>query len=226
MVNVGSPGIKINPPPDPLRPLVKQVVSFQQAANINAEWDRFAENDLGLTDDVSDVYPLSKSESLGITDVAIISTERHRIIAENLTIAQEVSVAGGRIGVVEGQTIPQVEYQEDSPKGTPLYSSGTGQASIAQATLVETSIVIGLSSQDYLPGDLGFIVNAGWLSLDDWSAITGSNFLEGGKQYFLDTQKGKLTQISPVSEGEFSVVIGIAVDNKTLFISIEPPILL
>ena len=74
------------------------------------------------------------------------------------------------------------------------------------------------------PYKWGYVQREGGVKLTDWTILTGSQFLTQGAKYYLGTD-GLMTELPPNTEG-LSQEIGVAIDNYTLDIEIQPSIML
>ena len=101
----------------------------------------------------------------------------------------------------------------------------TGQAGLAGATSYATSFVTGLAAS---ATSAGFVVNliTDSLTLQDWSAVTGTPSLYRGQPYFLGSAPGTLSLIAPTARGQSCVVVGLAVSSIQMLICPTQPILL
>jgi len=93
------------------------------------------------------------------------------------------------------------------PKGTPVYITGAfgeyAGVAPAKADTVLTSILVGVTNQDILSGQIGFVVTAG--SID---SVDTSDFVAGGDMYLSPLSAGKMTHTLP-SAPDFAVQVGV-----------------
>lgn len=109
-----------------------------------------------------------------------------------------------------GQEIQQqVKNSTNStiPKGTPVYITGAfgeyAGIAPAKADSVLTSILIGVTNQDILSGQIGFVVTAGTIT-----DIDTSSYASGNDMYLSPLSAGKMTAILP-SAPNFAVQAGV-----------------
>ena len=109
-----------------------------------------------------------------------------------------------------GQEIQQqVKNSTNStiPKGTPVYITGAfgeyAGIAPAKADSVLTSILIGVTNQDILSGQIGFVVTAGTIT-----DIDTSSYASGNDMYLSPLSAGKMTAILP-SAPNFAVQVGV-----------------
>ena len=109
-----------------------------------------------------------------------------------------------------GQEIQQqVKNSTNStiPKGTPVYITGAfgeyAGVAPAKADTVLTSILVGVTNQDILSGQIGFVVTAG--SID---SINTSGYAAGSDMYLSPLSAGKMTATLP-SAPDFAVQVGV-----------------
>ena len=110
--------------------------------------------------------------------------------------------------------------------GQPVYVNGTtGQLGLASASVYVTSFVAGLV---VAATAAGFIADLATdvLTLQDWTAITGSASLQPGQDYFLGTTPGTLSLIAPTVQGQTATPVGKSVSTTQLLIQPGQPILL
>ena len=109
-----------------------------------------------------------------------------------------------------GQEIQQqVKNSTNStiPKGTPVYITGAfgeyAGIAPAKADSVLTSILIGVTNQDILSGQIGFVVTAGTIT-----DIDTSSYASGNDIYLSPLSAGKMTAILP-SAPNFAVQVAV-----------------
>ena len=113
-------------------------------------------------------------------------------------------------------------------QGQPVYISGDMVVDLAQADAKATANVIGLVRDETIATtEIGAILTDGVLEVADWTAVTGTEFLTVGNEYFLSpTTAGALTTTVPEIAGQVNAYIGRAISTTALEISIARPILL
>ena len=109
------------------------------------------------------------------------------------------------------------------------YSCAIDGGIVSGQPLILESGVLKLASQDspevigVCLGETNYAVQ-GQLTLEDWSAVTGSITLIPGEYYYLDNQKGKLTPTPP--NQIVLVIVGRAQNLNTLDINVQTPVYL
>lgn len=69
------------------------------------------------------------------------------------------------------------------------------------------------------------VVEDGDVTLDDWTAATGSVQLTARSRYYLDpSTAGKLTTTAPSTAGQILQLVGVALDNNTLRVDLRDAI--
>lgn len=218
--SIGTPGISISLPPDPLRQYVKHVIQFQQSANRNVSWNRSSQNILSLISDVGDIIESDNFQQLSLEDIVFAQVERPLEITDGINLQQLNTIVGGRL-LFPLPLPPEVEYLSDTPKGAPLYIPQAGKAELAQADTDITSRVMGLASGTAQAGETGFLINSDWIDQLDWTDVIGSVSLTPNAFYYVVAdQPGKLTDIAPTDPGSFVTIVGLALDETTMFVSI------
>jgi|SRR5580765_4559778 len=134
-------------------------------------------------------------------------------------------------GGTSGSTVVQAANGSVSPivAGAPVYITGSGTVSAAQANALGTSGVLGVTNGLVAPAGTGGVVVTGPLVLTtaQWDAVvTGeSGGLTAGTLYFLDPAvAGKLTATAPSTPGQVVTLIGRAIAPTTLIITMGVPI--
>jgi hypothetical protein len=134
-------------------------------------------------------------------------------------------------GGTSGSTVVQISNGSVSPivSGAPVYITGSGTVSAAQANSLGTSGVLGVTNGLIAPAGTGGVVVTGPLVLTtaQWDAVvTGeSGGLTAGTLYFLDpAAAGKLTATAPSTPGQVVTLIGRAIAPTTLIITMGVPI--
>lgn len=117
----------------------------------------------------------------------------------------------------------QIVCGEDVKRGQPLaVSPQDNRVYLADITTMYWANVIGLAADDT---SAGFAVHVlrDMVTLNDWSAVTGSAALAYGVPYFL-SGRGVMSQSRPTSVGQFLVRIGEAVSPNKFIPLFQPPI--
>lgn len=111
-----------------------------------------------------------------------------------------------------GQEIQQqVKNSTNStiPKGTPVYITGAfgeyAGIAPAKADSLATSILIGVTNQEILSGQIGFVVTAGTIIDIDTSLFTAGNDM-----YLSPLSAGKMTSVLPTNPN-FAIQVGVCV---------------
>jgi hypothetical protein len=115
--------------------------------------------------------------------------------------------------------------------GAPVYISGNGVFSLAEANTLGTAGVFGLASAAFTPSQIGYITVLGPLTLltTQWDAIVvgESGGLTPNAYYYLsDSIVGMLTTTAPTTPGHYSTLVGRAASTTTMLVTPQPPIFL
>ena len=103
-------------------------------------------------------------------------------------------------------------------------STGTVDLSIANADVLANTIGL-VNDASVAAGSPGVIITDGILSSADWSAVTGTALLTAGAKYFLDdATAGMLTDVPPVLAGSYITLVGTAISEIELEVSIRDTI--
>lgn len=97
-----------------------------------------------------------------------------------------------------------------------------GHVDLAKADAFATSVPVGLAVAAVEAGNVGEYVTSGPLTIDDWTAVTGSDSLEPGKIYFLSVDDaGCMGLTTSEVSGTYVVIMGTALDAKTFKVDIH-----
>jgi hypothetical protein len=109
--------------------------------------------------------------------------------------------------------------------GQPIYVvSATGHVDLAQADALPAAGYAGLATTD-TAATFAASYSLGLVSLADWTAAAGSQYLTPGALYYLDqVAPGRITTIAPTAS--YLVVVGRALSPSQLHAYQEPIILL
>ncbi len=114
----------------------------------------------------------------------------------------------------------------DLAKGTPVsvHPSGTG---FVRASSASTSLsAYGLLAEDAPIGVAVSVCVQGTFVIEDWSRIIGTANLVPKAFYYLTTDPGMLTNVSPVTPGQISQIMGEAISPVALELTLMRYILL
>lgn len=122
-------------------------------------------------------------------------------------------------GVKEFTTISNVIV------GQPVYGySVLEEVELAKADIATTSRVIGFTVFDALATNSVGLINSGYITRSDWTAITGTITLSFGATYFLsNTASGMMTLTAPITSGHYIVTLGVAVSDTIFSVNIGHP---
>lgn len=211
---------------NPLDQRITHSLLLYDYLTLNGDWNRSLQQPLNISDDVSDIYEDDFANQLHLTGVAMSGVVRALALEDSLGLTQVPTVAGGRTDS-GGAGTPPVQYLTDCPKGAPIYIPSTGHAALARGNNTYSCRVVGVAQDDMLAGNTGHFIDVGWIERDDWTAITGQELLQPNAHYYLSTaEAGKLTTSPPSSAGNYVVVVGLALDETAMLISITDPLLL
>jgi hypothetical protein len=108
--------------------------------------------------------------------------------------------------------------------GQPIYVLGSGHVDLAQADALPQAGYAGLAQAD-VAATFAASYAVGLLSLADWSAVAGSQYLTPGAIYYLSTAiAGQITTVAPATG--YLVVVGRALSVSQLHAYQEPIIAL
>jgi len=113
------------------------------------------------------------------------------------------------------------EFAESAFEGDIIASYGSIFL-LGNSDVHSRSHIIGLADSFIPAGSQGQIQSIGIKTLDNWYRITGAEFLESGKIYFLASDYGKMTTVIPTTG--WLVKIGIALTETKFFINIKESI--
>lgn len=158
--------------------------------------------------------------------VVVRDAPSKRVVRQQETVRTVVRHTGPR-GRDGGESLPlELVSFEAITKGQAIRIRATGgTASPAQANAIGTADVFAFAMNSVGP-DATVEVTRDRITLDDWTALTGSPALLRGTRYFLSqTISGGITN-SPnlLLSGACVVVVGEAISSTTLAIRITDPI--
>ena len=111
--------------------------------------------------------------------------------------------------------------------GTVIAATSSGLAK-GKADAAGTSNVAGVNISASAADEPGFARYSGPVTLTpaEWDAVAGTTGgLTPGAYYYLSAATaGHLTDTAPVTEGQFSTPVGLALSAETLLVQIQPPI--
>lgn len=151
-----------------------------------------------------------------------------RTIQEQTGVSSaEIDALGVRVDAIEDQIglLTRV-FDSAAVAGQPVFITAAGNADLASAAALSTSLVIGLTATTTAAAASGGVVCHGRLTLTDWIAVTGSSSLTPGARYFLAVAAGQLTSTAPTTIGQIVMQVGIAVNATTLDVHVHQGILL
>ena len=111
--------------------------------------------------------------------------------------------------------------------GQPLYIKTSGHVALANSNSISQAKIIGLAINDAEPSFLVDFKRTYELVINDWTNVIGTQYLQTGFEYYLDNSNaGMLTSNPPINSGDYSIKVGVALNNTTLMINIQILILL
>jgi hypothetical protein len=133
------------------------------------------------------------------------------------TIIYSQRVGGARLGaleeqvgsLLEGAELPSAVAAESIQKKQPIYLTDSGEAAVSNPTV--NRMAVGIAVDTVAAGQSVRYVPQGAVSFADWS-------LARGETYFLGD--GEITLTPPTSDGTFSTIVGVALTEQTLSVSI------
>lgn len=200
---------------------------FVQTVSLEgSEWNRPVEDELQLIQTHSDFYHPDDVNELNLTQQATGQVNRAGIASNNLVLVQDIVFAGCLCGEGgDGGVILPVSaiFDANTQSGMAVYVSGDGHVDLAQADASATTLpIVGLAYENVLADGEGTYQTFGQLTLEDWTDVIGSQFLNPGSVYFLsDTDAGHLTTSEPEDVGDYVVIVGTALTQTTFNIEIH-----
>ena len=111
--------------------------------------------------------------------------------------------------------------------GQPLCLLATGHLTLARADSAATTRIVGLAAAAAAPTTAAQYIEAGNVTLDDWTAVTGTASLTVGAVYYLSSvTAGQLTPTAPTTGGSYVAAVGTAIGAQTLNLSVQPTVAL
>jgi len=168
---------------------------------------------------VSKAKVAAGSQSL---NVAVINTKLSNIDSDLVVVDQrlellEAAISSGYSAEVDASVVV----------GNPVYLKSNTHVDLARANSASTTELAGLATTSAASGHAAFYNSDGFVSKEDWTAITGTALLTPGADYYLSTDTaGMLTAVAPTAVGFCVVHVGRAATTKILDIEIEKSILL
>jgi hypothetical protein len=163
-----------------------------------------------------------------VRDEFMVTADQDTIIGNGTTF--DPLRAGGSSGG-GGTTFANLTAAQNVAAGAPVYTSGAGRVSNADASASPSCNAIGLSFAALGDGETGRIITGGpiALSLAQWDALTGdSGGLVPGDWYYVSADTpGGLTSTPPdpnTDAGDFVAAVGQALSETTLDVKIQKAI--
>lgn len=164
------------------------------------------------------------TQTLNILDSLDFSMVRVRSLTSNLSIADHVHV------VLEGYRAEPSDYDltanENIAVGQPVYVSGNNTVNLADASDTSTANVIGFAISSANATESVIVRTEGFVTLADWTTVTGSAALIPGQQYFLSIAEGKMAISPPASAGEVVARLGTAITTTKFDIEVNEVVIL
>lgn len=112
------------------------------------------------------------------------------------------------------------------PAGTPVGLTDNLPGCLRSAARPPYLACFGLVQADTLPGSIAEVQVNGFLTLSDWTRVTGFATLPIGQTFYLSSeQPGKLVLQPNLAPGGLSQSVGYSLDNFTMLIDLGPPTL-
>lgn len=156
---------------------------------------------------------------------AVAAVARQQIAVATVVAAQGPAGPPGQQGPPGGSFVVAIVTAEPLAIGQPLaIRRSDGKLCLARADMYTKAFVVGLASAVTAPGFAASPDDVA-LTLDDWTAVTGSPSLVPGCPYFLGVSGG-LVLVPDRTPGNSVARVGAAASPTTLIIAPSPPILL
>jgi hypothetical protein len=179
-------------------------------------------DDLGLIGSLpTDYYSEFETDSLSF--VSQVSVARIIPTASILVINQNVSVAGGRVATTPDfyDVVYDPAALSNAQVGSWVYVNSSGNAILAtSAGTLPQAEVVGCFTAEGIPSQLTELLTKGRLTLADWTALAGTEFLSPGVVYYLTTG-GLMSAVAPSSG--YVVVLGRAVTSTQFDVDVQLP---
>lgn len=195
-------------------------------ASFVGEFDRSASSALLLDYDVDGHLNHSgdpATDTLSLNSAASQVMDKSRGVTSNLSLTDTAHVAldGYHPNAGEDLSAHYVTANESVVIGQPVYVSSSNTVNLADASSVNTSKVVGLTSTPASANGTTILLTEGSVNQADWTAVTGTANLAPGSVYFLGTTAGKMTTTPPTGDGEVVVTLGTAITTKKFDIEVN-----
>lgn len=106
--------------------------------------------------------------------------------------------------------------------GHVVYVPADNHVDLAKADAFATSIPVGMALANVISGEVGSYATSGPITLEDWTPVIGTQFLQPGKIYFLSVDDaGRMGITTSEVSGTYVVIIGSALTQTTFNIEIH-----
>ena len=198
---------------------------FVQTVSLEgSEWGQTVEDELNLVQSYWDHFATEDENELSLIDTAIGQVARAAVAISELDLTEVITFAGCLCGEGGSGSLTTIEAIFDSTmqSGMAIYVSGDGHVDLAQADDLSTSIPVGLATTDTLADEVGEYLTCTPITLDDWTAVIGTQFLSPGSIYFLSqSDAGHMTTDAPDQTGEYVIIMGSALTQTTFNIEVH-----
>lgn len=158
-----------------------------------------------------------------VETVVTVAPGQTVVVRETQIEVVQVASAGGGGGGGSANVTFSAEFAQTALICSPVYISGAGTVSLAQANSSGTYRVVGLATSSVTAPNSASVQVAGVLSATtaQWDAVAGtSGGLTPGAVYWLSpSTPGGLTSTAPVTLGEYLVSIGEALSSTSLLLN-------
>jgi hypothetical protein len=161
------------------------------------------------------------SSTISFAQTAAQNMERALGVEDSNIITQHVHVAKEGVGQREDISIYELEAAETINVGQPVYVSGDNLVSLADASALATSHVLGFATTDATANQNVTVYSDGSVERADWTSIAGTANLVPGAVYYLSTTAGQITVTPPTGDGDHVVRCGSALNTTVLDIEIN-----
>ena len=141
-------------------------------------------------------------------------------------IIQALIALNGALGGLGGGSAVMMELEaaEDLDKGDVAYINGNGKVAKAiQNINRDSATVAGMIQEDAVSGAQAKLVVVGKVDITGWGQTPTA--LTAGARYFLNGH-GLISVTPPSGSGEYLVLVGEALDETTIALNIDVPVLL
>lgn len=113
-------------------------------------------------------------------------------------------------------------FDSAASRGKVVYVSADNHVDLAKANAFATSIPVGMALANVGNNEAGTYATGGPITLEDWTHVIGTEFLQPGKIYFLSvSEAGCMTIETSQVSGTYVVIMGTALSQTTFRLDIH-----